>query len=54
MKKFNKYVILPLISMTLAGCGNNAPAPEVQLSSISLSGTYQTEFYKDDNIARAW
>ena len=50
MKKFNKYVILPLISMALAGCGNNAPAPEVQLSSISLSGTYQIEFYKDDTF----
>ena len=36
--------------MALAGCGNNAPAPEVQLSSISLSGTYQIEFYKDDTF----
>ena len=50
MKKFNKYVILPLISMTLAGCGGNTPTPQVQLSSISLSGTYQIEFYKDDTF----
>lgn len=48
MKKINKYVILPVVAMTLAGCGGSAPAPVVTLSNISLSGTYQTEFYKND------
>ena len=48
MKKINKYVILPVVAMTLAGCGGSTPAPVVTLSNISLSGTYQTEFYKND------
>ena len=45
MKKLFKFVLIPLIFVSLGGCNKTKPKEPVTLSDISLSGNYKTEFF---------